>query len=108
MSCALAEIDKKVLMIDLDPQGNLTICGMDEEKLHNIWEEEDSFIDVMGFDETKKKIGQEKFKIINTNPRSIHYLLSPTFAIRTPKRLFSDMYRQETLDFKGMILRNGL
>ena len=34
LSCALAEMGKKVLMIDLDPQCNLTICGMDSEVLH--------------------------------------------------------------------------
>ena len=45
LACALGEMGKKVLMIDLDPQCNLTICGMFEEKLHEIWREEDDYID---------------------------------------------------------------
>lgn len=78
LSSALAELNKKVLMLDLDPQCNLTIFGMDEEKLHSIWEIEDSFIDVRGFDETKKKMTEEEFQQINSTPRTIHYLLKPT------------------------------
>jgi len=32
-------------MVDLDPQCNLTICAMMEEILHQIWEEENPYID---------------------------------------------------------------
>lgn len=35
-------------MIDLDPQCNLTICGIKEDYLEHIWEEEDPFIDDFG------------------------------------------------------------
>lgn len=45
LACALKEMGKKVLLLDLDPQCNLTICGMKEEQLHAIWEEEEPFID---------------------------------------------------------------
>lgn len=31
LACALNEMGKKVLLLDLDPQCNLTICGMKEE-----------------------------------------------------------------------------
>ncbi len=41
-------------MIDLDPQCNLTICAMSEEKLHEIWKEEDDFIEDFG--SARKKI----------------------------------------------------
>ena len=78
LSSALAELDKKVLMLDLDPQCNLTIFGMDEEELHSIWEAEDSFIDERGFDETKRKLTEEQFQEINESPRTIHYMLKPT------------------------------
>jgi cellulose biosynthesis protein BcsQ len=67
---ALNELGKKTLMIDLDPQCNLTICGIDTEELHKIWLEEDDFVD----DFEKFKANQE---ILQT-PRSIHFLLKPT------------------------------
>lgn len=67
---ALNELGKKTLMIDLDPQCNLTICGIDTERLHQIWLEEDEFVDDF-----------EKFNISNDllqKTRSIHFLLKPT------------------------------
>ncbi len=76
LSCALAEQNHKVLMIDLDPQCNLSLCAIDEEKLKETWEIEDDFID--DFDNTKKKIGELEFNRINNNSRTIHYILKPT------------------------------
>lgn len=66
----LAELGHKVLMIDLDPQCNLTICAMMEEELHRIWEQEDNFID-----DYERAFGQNP-EIINS-PRSIHFILKP-------------------------------
>lgn len=77
LSCALAACDKKVLMIDLDPQCNLTICSYDTEYLHAIWQEEDAFIDE-GFEATRDKMSVEDFKRLNEHPHTIHYLLKPT------------------------------
>lgn len=68
---ALSELGKKTLMIDLDPQCNLTICGIETEYLHSIWEEEDPFIDDF------EKAFRENQTILE-NPRSIHFLLKPT------------------------------
>ena len=39
----LSELGHKVLMVDLDPQCNLTICAMMEDSLHQIWEKEDLY-----------------------------------------------------------------
>lgn len=75
-ACALADMGKRVLMLDLDPQCNLTVFAMDEETLHEIWREEDDFI--TGFEESHKAMGQEKFQEFNSRPRTIHYLLKPT------------------------------
>src|SRR4051812_39927375 len=68
---ALAELGHKVLMVDLDPQCNLTICAMMEEDLHQIWEDEDSFID------DYESAFEQNPDILNT-PRSIHFILKPT------------------------------
>lgn len=68
---SLAELGHKVLMVDLDPQCNLTICAMMEEGLHAIWEEEDSFID------NYESAIPHNLEIFNS-PRSIHFILKPT------------------------------
>lgn len=76
LSHILAEMEYNVLMIDLDPQCNLTICGMNEEYLHEIWREEDPFID--DFDSTKRKCSAEEFEKLIYKPKTIHFLLKPT------------------------------
>lgn len=76
LSHILAEMGYNILMIDLDPQCNLTICGMEEEYLHEIWREEDPFID--DFDSTKRKYSAGKFEKFIHKPKTIHFLLKPT------------------------------
>jgi len=68
---ALNELKYKTLMIDLDPQCNLTICGIQTEELHKIWEEEDDYID-----DYEKAFTNDSTKILQS-PRSIHFLLKP-------------------------------
>lgn len=75
---ALAEMGKRVLLVDLDPQCNLTIYGVDTEVLHAIWEEEDAFIDGIGFEASRSKLSSAEFAALNASPRTIHYLLKPT------------------------------
>lgn len=72
LAFALSELGKKTLMIDLDPQCNLTICGIETEDLHKIWEEEDAYID-----DFESASLNDSTKILET-PRSIHFLLKPT------------------------------
>lgn len=76
LSNILAEMGHKTLVIDLDPQCNLTICGMDEEVLHRIWEEEDSFIE--DYDSSYKNTDESKYHELLNSTRSIHFLLKPT------------------------------
>ena len=68
---ALAELGHKVLMVDLDPQCNLTICAMMEETLHQIWADEDDYIDDF------ESAFNNNPNIIDS-PRSIHFILKPT------------------------------
>lgn len=77
LSYILETMGKRVLMIDLDPQCNMTVCAYDTEKLHEIWETEDEFIEE-GFESTRNKMSIENFKKINEKIHTIHYLLKPT------------------------------
>jgi len=76
LSNILAEMGHKTLIIDLDPQCNLTICGMDEEQLHKIWAEEDDFIE--DFDSALKKMSIEDYDSFLRKARTVHFLLKPT------------------------------
>lgn len=74
---ALSELGNKVLMVDADPQCNLTIYSIAEDYIHDIWEGEDKFIDD-GFEATKRSLTEQEFKDFNKTPRSLHYLVKPT------------------------------
>ncbi|GGM95922.1 AAA family ATPase [Shewanella xiamenensis] len=74
---ALAEMGKKVLVIDADPQCNLTIYSLDQEYIHNLWAAEDQFIDE-GYESSKKKCSVDEYEKITSTPRSLHFLLKPT------------------------------
>jgi cellulose biosynthesis protein BcsQ len=73
---ALSELGHRVLMIDLDPQCNLTIYAIDPEEIGKIWEEEDAFIE--DFSAARKGIDEADFDKLNAGKRSIHFLLKPT------------------------------
>ena len=61
LACALTELGKKVLLIDLDSQCNLTLYGIDVENLHEIWKSEDVFFDE-GYEYGKNTMSTEEFK----------------------------------------------
>lgn len=73
---ALAELGHRTLIVDFDPQCNLTILGLDEEALHQIWLEEDDFIE--DFQSARDKLSLKEFEKLTSTPRSIHFLLKPT------------------------------
>jgi cellulose biosynthesis protein BcsQ len=73
---ALSSMGHKTLVIDCDPQCNLTILGMDEESLHAIWSKEDDFVD--DFARARKNISPAEFDGLIDSVRSIHFLLKPT------------------------------
>ena len=72
---ALGELGKKVLLIDLDPQCNLTIFSMTMEAIHDIWVAEDQFID--DFDAARKATTEAHFGLMLSSPRTIHFDLKP-------------------------------
>ncbi|EIU5575030.1 TPA: ParA family protein [Pseudomonas aeruginosa] len=93
---ALSEMRIPTLLIDLDPQCNLTILSMDAEELHSIWEVEDSFIS--DFEAASKAVSGVVMQRINSSTRSIHYVLKPTedgisdqATLSPPKKLSNNL-----------------
>lgn len=74
---SLSEAGNKVLLLDADPQCNLTIYSVPVDKIHKIWEDEDYCIE-MGVEEFIKNTTPTKFARLQNTPRSLHYLLMPT------------------------------
>ncbi|MBB2198599.1 ParA family protein [Gluconacetobacter sp. 1c LMG 22058] len=68
---AFAEIGRRVLLVDLDPQCNLTITALEMEEIHKIWEPEDDYIE--DFSASSGNLSE----MIKTT-RSIHFILKPT------------------------------
>ncbi|MBJ7447019.1 MAG: AAA family ATPase [Brevundimonas sp.] len=73
---ALGEMGKKVLMIDLDPQCNLTIYSLSMEDVHKVWAPEDAFID--DFQSARNSISTQEFDRLVDDLRSVHFILKPT------------------------------
>jgi len=73
---ALAELGHRTLIVDMDPQCNVTILGLDEATLDEVWKAEESYID----DYVAAKAGSTgtEFEELITSPRSVHFLLKPT------------------------------
>lgn len=72
---ALAEQGKKVLMIDMDPQCNLTIYSLSEEVIADIWVPEDKYIE--DFKSAREVDSQEDFQSLTQSIRSVHFNLKP-------------------------------
>ncbi len=74
---SLSESGYKVLLLDADPQCNLTIFSMQIEKIHEIWEAENEAIEI-GVEAYRKKASPSDIEELNDGVRSLHYLLKPT------------------------------
>ena len=75
-ACALAELGHRTLLVDLDPQSNLTLFGVDADQLYDIWVAEDPFVE--DFDRARNEITPEVFSDLLGSARSVHFLLKPT------------------------------
>ncbi|KEO54120.1 ParA family protein [Thioclava pacifica] len=73
---ALGELGKKVLLVDFDPQCNLTIVSMTMEQIEKIWTAEDAFIE--DFAAAKENESADNFDRLLDDVRSIHFILKPT------------------------------
>lgn len=71
---ALSEMGNKTLMIDLDPQSNLTLQCISPEELEALWTEEEPYIEDFQAALEESGVTFEKFV---EKPRSIHCLLKP-------------------------------
>lgn len=71
---ALSEQGIKTLMIDLDPQSNLTLHCIKPEVLEQLWLEEEPFIEDFQSALLDSKLSYQDFL---STPRSIHCLLKP-------------------------------
>ena len=63
---ALAELGHRTLIIDMDPQCNVTILGLSEQTLDKVWEAEEDFID--DFVAAKNSLTVAQFNKLTTSP----------------------------------------
>jgi cellulose biosynthesis protein BcsQ len=69
---ALARLGKKVLIVDLDPQCNLTILSMPDKDIFSVWDSEEKYM--ADFGEFEEISLSERNKMLNAS-RSVHFLL---------------------------------
>lgn len=75
LGCALNEMGVKTLMIDLDPQSNLSLFCLNDQEIEEIWNAEEDFIS--DYQVAKSNRAPDEFNAINSSVRSIHYILKP-------------------------------
>ena len=73
---ALAEMGKKTLLLDLDPQSNLTLFGLSIDDVDETWAAEEHFVE--DFEEAREKMSRRAYSDFLAKTRSIHFLLKPT------------------------------
>lgn len=72
----LADMGKKVLIIDLDPQCNISLYNLQESELEKIWKAEDDIID-NGLESTRKNMQDSEYLKLLKETRTAHFILMP-------------------------------
>ena len=75
-ACALAELGHRTLLVDLDPQSNLTLFGVSTDDLYQVWKVEDPYI--ADFERARNEDSPDHLTELLQQSRSIHFLLKPT------------------------------
>lgn len=66
---------KRVLMVDADPQCNLTLYCLPQTKIIDIWDQEDAYI--TNFQNATKQSTENQIEALYQQPRSLHFYLKP-------------------------------
>jgi cellulose biosynthesis protein BcsQ len=74
---ALGALGHKVLLIDADPQCNLTIFALSNDAIEGIWNAEDELVDG-GVDAYRTKHDKSDLKKLLSTTRTLHFCLMPT------------------------------
>jgi cellulose biosynthesis protein BcsQ len=94
---ALGALGKKVLLIDFDPQCNLTIFSLPMDTIHDIWVAEDDFVE--DFSAARIAANPIQFDALVSQSRSIHFILKPTEdGTGEPERLPPPIRLDENVD----------
>jgi cellulose biosynthesis protein BcsQ len=73
---ALADLGKKTLLLDLDPQSNLTLFGLQAEQLDELWSAEEAFVN--DFEKARASSTEGALNLLCQGARSIHFRLKAT------------------------------
>ena len=85
LGSALADLGKKTLLLDLDPQSNLTLFGLQPEQLDALWSAEESFIN--DFEKARASSTEGALNSLCQGARSVHFHLKGGFPSTCTKRL---------------------
>lgn len=72
----LADLGYSVLLMDADPQCNLSIYCIEESSIGEIWDSEDDYID--DFARARENTSDQDWETLVSEPRSLHFYLKPT------------------------------
>lgn len=76
LGAILGEMGKKTLLIDMDPQCNLSLYALTPEQMEDVWQQEDEFLE--DYDSAMAKRGaKSRLKALMSSVRSVHFHTKP-------------------------------